>query len=132
MSEGKNKGGRPTDYTPDMLELAEAYITSYAEYGHAMPSVVGLCQVINRSTATVYRWRDEEGKEQFKDTLASLLENQQLVLLNNGLTNTFNAAITKLALGNHGFHEKVDTQHTGNVKIETKGLEDFYAEDGKS
>ena len=105
--------GRPTDYTPEMLELAEAYITGYAEHGHKMPSIVGLCQVINRATTTVYRWRDEEGKEPFKDILASLLENQQLVLFNNGLDGTYNAAITKLALGKHGYHDKVDNTQAG-------------------
>ena len=131
MSEGKNKGGRPTDYTEDMLELAESYIDGYTDHGHAMPSVVGLCKVIKRSTTTVYRWRDEEGKDRFKDILAEILENQQLVLFNNGLDSTFNAAITKLALGKHGYHDKVDTDHTGNINIKAKGLDDFYNEDGK-
>lgn len=105
--------GRPTDYTPEMLELAEAYINGYADHGHAMPSIVGLCKVIGRSTATVYRWRDEEGKEAFKDILAQILENQQIVLFNGGLTGDFNAAITKLALGKHGYHDKVDNTQAG-------------------
>ena len=33
---------------------------------------------------------------------------QQLTLLNGGLSNTFNSAITKLVLGKHGYHDKMD------------------------
>ena len=33
---------------------------------------------------------------------------QQLTLINGGLNNTFNSAITKLVLGKHGFHDKME------------------------
>jgi len=35
-------------------------------------------------------------------------------LLNNGLDGTFNAQITKLVLGKHGYQEQVKADHTVN------------------
>ena len=32
--------------------------------------------------------------------------------MQNGLNNTFNSAITKLVLGKHGYHEKMDQDIT--------------------
>jgi hypothetical protein len=37
-------------------------------------------------------------------------------LVNKGLNNTFNAAITKLVLGKHGFHDKMDQDLTSSDK----------------
>ena len=37
---------------------------------------------------------------------------QEFKAMNGGLTNTFNAQIVKLLLGKHGYHDKVDSDHT--------------------
>ena len=105
--------GRPTSYSEELEQQARDYITTYEEHGHAMPSVVGLCQVIKRSRATIYRWEGEEDKQAFKDILEELQEAQQLVLFNRSLTGDYNAAIAKLALGKHGYHDKADTTVSG-------------------
>ncbi|RLA45152.1 MAG: hypothetical protein DRR42_19685 [Gammaproteobacteria bacterium] len=122
-------GGRPTVYNEELLAAVKDYIENYADHGHAMPSVVGLCMVINRSKTTIYRWKEEEGKESFRDILNKLIEKQELVLFNGGLSSEFNAAITKLALGKHGYHDKLDNtqaapdggpiahDHTWTVKV---------------
>ncbi len=100
--------GRPTEYSEAIYEAAAAYLNEYkTEHEHAMPSVVGLCSVINRARSTVYKWAGEDHPE-FSDILDQINEKQQLVLLNKGLTGEFNSAITKLALGKHGYHEKQD------------------------
>jgi hypothetical protein len=41
---------------------------------------------------------------------------QQKTLVNKGLNNTFNSAITKLVLGKHGFHDKMDQDLTSSDK----------------
>lgn len=106
-------GGRPTEWTPEVEAVALDYIKNYHQYeGHAFPSVVGLCQVINRSRSTVYKWAaDEIG--QFSDILAAINEAQELVILNRSITNDFNATISKLVLGKHGYHDKADTTVSG-------------------
>jgi hypothetical protein len=103
--------GRPSDYTDDIAAEAWAYIENYEEYGHAVPSVVGLCKVINRAKSTIYDWAKDEDK-QFSDILAAINENQELVTFNKSLKNEYNATIAKLLLGKHGYHDKQDVSAT--------------------
>ncbi len=113
--------GRPTTYTQALVTMAWAYIKNYkTKHGHEFPSVVGLCSVVNRSRSTLYRWSDEHSdiyQKEFKDILAKLNEEQELVLLNNGINGKFNSNITKLVLGKHNYHEKIDTENTANISV---------------
>ncbi len=99
-------GGRPTTYGPEVLEQAEHYLRNYKEYDDLIPSVEGLALAINRARSTIYKWAEEEDKQQFSDMLTKLNEEQQRILVNNGLGGKFNSAITKLVLTKHGFHDK--------------------------
>lgn len=100
-------GGRPTIQTPELEVQAREYIENYAEHDHAMPSIVGMSIVIKVTKSTLYDWAKLENNE-FTYILAECMAKQELTLFNNGLNNTFNAAITKLALGKHGYHDKQD------------------------
>lgn len=103
--------GRPTNCTEEVIALAWGYIDKFSEYGHAVPSVVGLCSVINRSRASVYLWaKDDTGG--FSDILAKINEAQELVTFNKSLTGEYNATIAKLLLGKHGYHDKSDVSAT--------------------
>ncbi|MBC8548081.1 MAG: hypothetical protein H8D23_00385 [Candidatus Brocadiales bacterium] len=106
-----NKGGRPTKYNQEMVDKSYEYIENYADYDDMIPSIEGLSEVLDVRRNTLYDWAKDEDKE-FSNILAKLLTKQQKVLINNGLSNTFNSAITKLVLGKHGFHDKVDTDLT--------------------
>ena len=111
MSLMTNKGGRPTKYNQEMVDKSYEYIENYADYDDMIPSIEGLSEVLDVRRNTLYDWAKDEDKE-FSNILAKLLTKQQKVLINNGLSNTFNSAITKLVLGKHGFHDKVDTDLT--------------------
>lgn len=104
--------GRPTEYTDEIAAQAWDYVENYAEHGHAVPSVVGLCRVIDRARSTVYGWAEDESK-QFSDILDAINENQQLVTFNKALKGDYNATIAKLLLGKHGYHDKADTTVSG-------------------
>lgn len=104
-------GGRPTKYNQEMVDKSYEYIENYADYDDMIPSIEGLSEVLDVRRNTLYDWAKDEDKE-FSNILAKLLTKQQKVLINNGLSNTFNSAITKLVLGKHGFHDKVDTDLT--------------------
>jgi hypothetical protein len=108
-----NPVGRPTKYTPELLENARIYLQNWKEIGDQMPSVAGLACYIKVRRATCHVWVKEEGKEEFSYILGEILDLQERVLFNSGLDGTFNAAITKLALGKHGYHDKVDSTHGG-------------------
>lgn len=105
--------GRPTKYTPKLLERAREYLLVWEDQGDKIPSHIALSKYIGVSSTYMYDWAKEEGKEEFSEILREVKELQQQVLLNNGLDGTFNAAITKLVLGKHGFHEKVDQNQGG-------------------
>lgn len=105
--------GRPTNYTKELLEKSADYAENYKDYGDIIPSVVGLCRVIKRSKSTVYDWEKHEDKQDFSDIIRQINENQEQALLNGGLSNSMNSAITKLVLSKHGYS---DTQ---TVKQET-------------
>lgn len=106
--------GRPTDYTPELVEKARDYLETYeSTYEHRIPSVAGLAKVLGKSRDTLYDWAKQEDKQEFSNILRQIVSNQEFVLLDKGLGNEFNAAITKLALGKHGYHEKQDRELSG-------------------
>jgi hypothetical protein len=105
-------GGRPTEYNQEVVDAAWDYVDNYADHGHAVPSVVGLCKVINRGKSTLYDWAKDKDKE-FSDILAAINENQELVAFNKSLTNEYNSTIAKLLLGKHGYSEKQQQEISG-------------------
>jgi hypothetical protein len=105
--------GRPTTCTPEVIAAAWEYLNTYeVEHEHAVPSVVGLCQVINRSKSAIYNWAQDENNE-FVDILRAINEKQELVTFNKALKGEYNASIAKLLLGKHGYHDKQDTSLSG-------------------
>ena len=98
---------RPTKWSKEIEEQAYDYIRDYGQHGHMIPSIEGLAIVLDLHRDTLYDWSKHKDK-QFSDILDKVLQMQQLTLLNGGLSNTFNSAITKLVLGKHGYHDKMD------------------------
>ena len=97
-------GGRPKTLTSEVKKKARDYINDFESYGHAVPSLVGLCRVINRSRQTLYNWSNDDSE--FLDILEAINENQELVTLNKSLTGEYNATIAKLLLGKHSYTDK--------------------------
>ena len=112
----KHAGGRPTKYNQDMLEQSIEYLDNYTDHDHIIPSVVGLADVLNVTTKTLYNWSDQEGNEEFLHILKRINDKQHLKLINGGLNGALNPAITKLVLGKHGYHDKVDQDVTSKGK----------------
>ncbi len=109
---------RPVEFTDELQAAAWAYIKEYESHGDAFPSVVGLCSAINRARTTIYQWSERDDNE-FKDILEAINEKQQQVILNNSIRNDFNAQISKLVLGKHGYHDSSKTDVTsGGEKIQ--------------
>lgn len=101
--------GRPTEYTPEVLAIANEYLSNFnTEHNHAIPSVVGLAKVLKKSRECLYNWARDESKKEFSDILDQINTDQELELINRGLDGTFNSNITKLVLGKHGYHDKQD------------------------
>ena len=102
---------RPTKWSKEIEEQAYDYIRDYGNHGHMIPSIEGLAIVLDLHRDTLYDWAKHKDKK-FSDILGKLLQMQQQKLIDGGLSNKFNSAITKLVLGKHGYHEKMDQDIT--------------------
>ncbi len=107
----KNKVGRPTIYTPELLKKSQGYVDIYESLGDVIPSIEGLSIYLDIARSTLYKWETE--KPEFSDILRKINVVQKNVLLNQGLSGNFNANICKLVLGKHGYSEKNQTEISG-------------------
>ena len=106
--------GRPTSYTPEIVEAAWSYVNGgWKDEGDIIPSVEGLSVVIGIARSTIYKWSKEEDKE-FSDILDDLLSRQGRTLLNGGLSGEMNSTISKLVLGKHDYSDKVSQDNTSS------------------
>jgi len=112
MGDSKNPVGRPTKYSDDLQRQADEYIFKYTEVGDVIPSRVGLCCYLGISKQTSFQY--EKDYPEFLATLSCIEAMQERTALNRGLDGTFNAAITKLVLSNHGYSDKQQLDHTSS------------------
>jgi len=62
--------GRPTKYTRALNDAARDYLVNYSEeYGHPLPSIVGMSVAIGVAKSTLYLW-GKDGRGDISDTLA--------------------------------------------------------------
>jgi hypothetical protein len=115
------QAGRPTDWSIEMEQEAIDYIkTGYnTEYEHSIPSHLGLCEALNISKTTLYRWAQDSEKG-FGDILDKCSQKQHNILIGKGLSGDFNSAIAKLVLGKHGYHERTESSGPDGGPIENK------------
>lgn len=112
-----NNMGRPTDLTPELIAKAKTYLATCVDdlsdkdfRKVQLPSLAGLAIFLKCSRESVHTWRYVN--EEFSDILAEILAEQEKRLLGNGLGGTYNAQITKLVLGKHGYHDTAAIDHT--------------------
>jgi len=132
--------GRKSDYSEQILVKAETYLTNHADVDDLVPSVSGLAVYLNKARSTIYSWAKDDDKKPFSDLLEILLAKQEKMLLNGGLSGTFNASITKLMLSKHDYSEKktevVDYRdltpwssiEVSEDKMTKRDFNDFYAQ----
>ena len=104
---------RPTKWNKDIEEKAQAYIDDYKLYGDMIPSIEGMAEHLGLARETLYDWAKQKDKG-FSDILGRCMQVQAKTLVNNGLNNTFNSAITKLVLGKHGYHDSMKQDITSS------------------
>jgi hypothetical protein len=107
-------GGRPTDYTPEIIAAAWIYANGgWKDVGDLVPSVAGLACEIGIRRETCHAWAKEPNNE-FSNILKVIAEKQERALLNNGLSGAFNPPITKMMLSKHGYSDKIETDLTSS------------------
>lgn len=114
----KNKGGRPSKYTPELLEKATHYVENYKEYGDAVPTIVALCLEIDVAYSTAFEWSRDPNKPEFSNIYLRLESFQHRALVNGGLAGGFNSAVTKMMMTKHGYSDRQEVEHSGGVTVE--------------
>lgn len=104
---------RPTKWNKEIEEKALDYINDYKMHGDMIPSIEGMAEHLGLARETLYDWAKQKDKG-FSDILGRCMQVQAKTLVNNGLNNTFNSAITKLVLGKHGYHDKMEQDITSS------------------
>lgn len=99
--------GRPTKLTDALLKKAETYLSKYETL---IPHKVGLALFLDVCDATIDNWAREN--DDFLGIVNRVMQNQHLKLAEGGLSNTYNASITKLLLTKHGHSDRVDSDIT--------------------
>jgi len=138
-----NVFGRPREYDPAYhLTQTRLYLDNPAtvitvrdysvngpknlDYGYKsvkLPTVAGLASFMKIHRSTIYEWA--KIYTDFSDMLEELQAAQEQVLLENGLTGTFNSAISKLMLTKHGYADKTDITTNGkDITQQDKALAD--------
>ncbi len=102
--------GRPTLYSPNILEGVRDYLQSCNDEQDGknlrvnLPKVEGLARYLNVSKDTLYEWAKKY--PDFSDALREIKNEQYCRLIDEGLAGRYNPAIAKLMLSaNHGLTE---------------------------
>jgi len=125
--------GRPSDYTPEIVEAAWAYANGgWQEAGDPVPSVAGLACEIGVHRETCYAWAKHEDKE-FSDILGKIAEEQERNLVKGGLGGDFNGSITKMMMTKHGYSDRIHQDNTSSDgSMSLVALFDSIAAKGKT
>lgn len=121
--------GRPSGYSPEILEKTQAYINLcqdeedefHSTRGEKsdgyqrlirvkLPTIEGLAVHLDVNRTTIYEW--ESSYPEFSNILERLKAKQADALLNNGLSGDYNPVIAKMILSKHGYTEKTETDIT--------------------
>lgn len=115
--------GRPTLYTPELLEKAKTYLAALPE-DEVIHSIEGLSDYLNIARSTVYDWATKKNEDgtlvypEFSDILETVLQKQGKTLINKGLEGKFNSTISKLILTKHNYSDKQELTGKDGEKLE--------------
>lgn len=103
--ETKNPVGRPTKYTPELIEKAREFVAS--KRGQ-FTMIAELALELGLRRETVHVWAKDPEKQEFSNIVEELQSNQELYLAKGTLNGDLNATMAKLLLTKHGYSDKQD------------------------
>lgn len=120
-SKKKNKVGRPTEYSEDILSKVEEYLDlKRPNKDEVVPSIEGLALYIDIARSTIYEWINHKDKNVFSDIVSKILEKQARILINKGLSDVFNSSITKIMLTKHGYRDSQEVTGKDGTPLQEK------------
>lgn len=116
-----NQVGRPTKLNKELVDKAKAYLFGeYKTVEDVVPNAAGLACYLGIAKSTLYELcnvKNELG-EQFSDYCECVQTMQERMLLNGGLSSTYNAQITKLMLTKHGYKEEKESNDDNSKLVD--------------
>ncbi|WP_434779258.1 DNA-packaging protein [Neisseria sp. Ec49-e6-T10] len=113
-TEEKNKIGRPSLLTKELIEKALFYLANdgWQEAGDVVPSVAGLACYLGVGRQTLYDYKEQS--LEFSYILEGIGAAQEKMLINGGLLSTYNPTITKMMMTKHGYTDKHEVDNTSS------------------
>jgi hypothetical protein len=110
----KHAGGRPSKYTPELLQRARKYVDGawQTEAGDVVPMECSLAEFCGISEKTLYEWKLDPDKSQFGEICARVFAMQKKWLINGGLNRSYDSGLAKLLLMKHGYSDRAEIDHT--------------------
>ena len=122
---------RPTKLTKEITEKAATYVNETKQgglYFGDLPTVAGLSIFVDVSRDSLYEWAklDTPLGHQFSDTMERIGAEQEYKLIGKSLKGEYNAAISKLLLGNHGYSDRsvVNEKSDQTVTVITRAYDE--------
>lgn len=124
----KNKGGRPLEYKPDLVDKAQEYLDSCEDkeieqekkdgwttykIQAKLPTIEGLALYLDVDRTTIYDWCSKF--PEFSHIVEKLRVEQADRLINSGLSGDYNPTIAKVLLTKHGYTDKTDITSNGET-----------------
>jgi hypothetical protein len=113
----KHAGGRPSEYTPEVIEQINEYMEEAIPQNMKIPTVEGIALKLGINRDTLYEWAKVH--PEFSDTLSKLKMKQKEILQEIGIFGgkEINATIVALLLKvNHDMVETTKTDITSGGK----------------
>lgn len=112
--------GRPSKYTPELIERAQQYLAEWREpkadtIEDVIPTREALASYLGISLSCLEKWSRDESKEDLLRVLRKLDSDQVSILINRGLKGDFNSNIAKLILSRRGYSETKDLNVKGSI-----------------
>lgn len=116
-----NVGGRPTKFSPQMVESAAQYLADAEDVlatnkkGEKyvsvcrLPTLAGLARHLRVHRTTVWDW--SKIHPELQEILEDIKTKQEEMLIHKGLAGQYNPTIAKVLLAKHGYREGIE--HTG-------------------
>lgn len=101
-------GGRPTDYSEQILVDAQYYLDNYKEFDDVIPQIASLALHLGVRRETLWDWSKDESKVEFSNIFEAVKAKQEKTLVNGSLKGDMNPAISKMLLTKHGYSDKVE------------------------
>ena len=104
MTDDKRSKGRPTKYTPELIAKAQSFV----DRADGLMLISELALELEVSRDTIREWGTGGAHPDFSVIYEKLNAKQESMLIRGGLFGDYNANITKMMLGKHGYSDKQD------------------------